>query len=79
MKRLLAIDTNDPCVRTLTPAEAEGSDALVCVPWSNPPILADNARGLCEQCWITLQFRPDAPKRPMKLCCECAGKWVRPH
>jgi hypothetical protein len=77
--RLLALDTETKQFRLITPAEAEAHDVTVCMPWSDPLILPDNARGGCALCGIALQFRPDAPRRPMKLCLECAAACARPN
>jgi hypothetical protein len=78
MKRHLAMN-EERRFRIITQAEAEAGDVLVCVPWSDPPLLPDNARGRCKLCETAVQHRPDAPKRPMKLCIDCAIGWVRPH
>ena len=59
-------------VTLLSSAEAEASDRLVCLPWSNPPVLPDNEKGVCCACGHAVQFRPTAPRRPPRFCVQCA-------
>ena len=72
-------DTDDKRFRMVSRADAENAAIMVCTPWSFPLLLSDNVRGTCSGCGIALQFRPDAPKRPMRLCLGCATLWVRPN
>jgi hypothetical protein len=76
---LLSMNTETGRFGVATHAEAETFDATVCMPWSDPPILPDNVRGSCAHCGIALQFRPDAPRRPIKVCPKCVVAWARPN
>jgi hypothetical protein len=57
--------------------EGETADFLVCMEWTNPPIMPDNQRSKCGVCGHLVQHRPEAPKRPMKLCVSCAPSVIR--
>jgi hypothetical protein len=73
----LAIDGEVTTV--VSAARAEAADVCVCMPWSLPPILSDNLRATCADCGVALQHRPSAPKKPRKVCIDCAIEWVRAH
>lgn len=66
-------------VEFVTPEQAEEMDVLVCVPWTTPPLLPDNQRGTCAMCQGRVQLRPYAPKRPMRVCVDCAPGVIRPQ
>jgi hypothetical protein len=53
-------------------ATAEAADFVVCARRSDPPILADNVFDTCAACGAEVQLRPTAPKRPKRICLECA-------
>jgi hypothetical protein len=55
-----------------TTEEAEGCEFLVCVEWTTPPLFRDNIRSTCGGCGTPLQHRPYAPRKPMRVCVECA-------
>lgn len=72
-RKHLGLDTRDrKGLRVLSKDEAEGSDMLICMAWSDPPILPDNAMGICHDCAARIQYRPDAPARPTKVCTLCS-------
>lgn len=47
-------------------------DVLICRLKTEPLLVADNLLGNCSKCHRLVQFRPSAPRRPPKLCDECA-------
>jgi hypothetical protein len=68
-----------PRVEFVSTAEAETADVMVCMDWSSPPILPDNQRARCGVCGGAVQHRPDAPKKPMRVCVSCAPSVIRPQ
>jgi hypothetical protein len=64
-------------IKFVSTEEGETADVMVCMPWTNPPILADNIRAKCGVCGHIVQHRPAAPKRPMKVCVDCAPSVIR--
>ena len=66
-------------VQFISADEAEEMDALICMPWTTPPILPDNQRGTCAMCKGRVQHRPDAPRKPMRVCVDCAPAVIRPQ
>jgi hypothetical protein len=57
--------------------EAECADGLVCARLTSPLMMPDNVIDLCSKCGEAIQLRPDAPKRPPKICNVCAEPLVR--
>jgi hypothetical protein len=57
-------------------AKADTADMVVCVEATQPLIFADNMTGPCADCGMVLQWRPHSPKRPPKVCMECAMERV---
>ena len=55
---------------------AEDADVLVCCVITDPLILPDNLVGHCSTCYRRIQFRPNVPKTPRKVCEECAPKEI---
>jgi hypothetical protein len=64
-------------IKTISTAEAETFDALVCREWTSPPLLPDNHVGQCAVCKCLVQHRPDAPRAPMRVCVQCAPAVIR--
>jgi hypothetical protein len=67
-------------MRKLTPinvvsdAEAEAADYLLCVRLADDPgLFPDNVLGACCACGLAVVFRPHSPKRPPRLCLQCAA------
>jgi hypothetical protein len=58
------------------PGEAERAPFIICMAWSDPPVVADNVRAACMGCGRTVQHRPQAPKAPPKVCMDCAPTWA---
>ena len=50
----------------------EDSDVVVCIPVTDPLKFDDNLIGRCSKCNIPVQFRPTSPKKPPKICWNCA-------
>src|SRR6516225_2495922 len=55
--------------------EAESCDFVVCAP-KGPSPFKDNFTGNCCICGIEIMYRWHAPRRPKKICIECAAKQV---
>jgi hypothetical protein len=51
--------------------EAEECAMMVCAKKGMPTPFTDNLEGECETCGQAIIFRPDAPKRPRKVCMDC--------
>lgn len=59
-------------VHIVTPEECETADVVVCAPKDTWTPFPDNEEGECSVCGHPIIFRPHAPKRPPKVCLECA-------
>ena len=57
----------------ISPEEAESADAIM-VSRRGPSPWKDNLFGKCSVCRAEIMYRPHAPKRPRKVCMECADK-----
>ena len=68
-----------PKIKFVSLEKAETADVMVCVEWSDPPILPDNERGKCGVCGCLVQHRPRVPRKPMKVCISCAPSVIRPQ
>ena len=55
-----------------TAGESEGCDGVVCANATTPLLMPDNLTGPCRDCGDMLQYRPYNPKRPPRLCIDCA-------
>lgn len=54
-------------------AQAKDYDFAVCARWHGGElILPDNATGFCADCGHAIQFRPNLPKGPPRICVRCA-------
>ena len=53
-------------------AEAEAADIVVCRRLTSPLLMHDNLIDLCSKCGEAIQHRPHVPKRPPKVCDQCA-------
>jgi hypothetical protein len=60
-------------VEIVSEEEAEDADYLVCMP-NAPSPFDDNLIGVCCKCGITVMYRWHAPKKPPKICLDCAVK-----
>jgi hypothetical protein len=52
--------------------EAEKCDWVVCMPWKGVHYFDDDVMGRCAVCGIEVRYRPHAPKKPPRICVECA-------
>lgn len=60
-------------IEIVSDEEAENADFCICMPaWYESPF-SDNEFGVCSKCGCEIMFRPYMPKRPPKICIECAG------
>lgn len=57
--------------RTVKPEEIEAVDAVVCG-YAEANHFADNIRTTCHDCERAIVHRPYVPKKPVKLCLDCA-------
>lgn len=55
-----------------TDEDAELADYVVCCRVGTQSPFTDNLYGECSECGHQVFFRPHAPKRPKRLCMECA-------
>jgi hypothetical protein len=63
-------------VEVVSQEQAERAAIYVCVPWSGTAYFPDDVRATCAGCGGAIRHRPNAPRRPMKLCLTCAAGWV---
>ena len=59
-------------IKIVTLDEAENADMMACVRLDGKLIFPDNEVGVCSKCGEPIQFRPNAPKAPIKVCLPCA-------
>ena len=62
-------------INVVSDEEAEKSDFVVCMP-KGPSPFKDNFTGNCCQCGIEVMYRWHAPRRPKKICLDCAVKQI---
>lgn len=60
-------------IQIVTPEEAEEVSYLICCRQGVPTPLTGNLTGSCCACGSTVIFRPSAPKKPPRLCLQCAA------
>jgi len=60
-------------VTVVSDAEAEQVDFVVCMPLG-PSDFTDNLVGNCCQCGTKVMYRWHAPRKPKKICIDCAVK-----
>jgi hypothetical protein len=59
-------------IQVVSDEEAEQADMVICLPDSGPRYFADDVRATCAICGIPIRHRPHVPKRPPKVCINCA-------
>ena len=65
----MAVFAGSPsCLMEFAEDNAEDTDASVCCLITNLLIPADNLVVHCSICFRMIQFRPDVPKTPRKVC-----------
>jgi hypothetical protein len=57
--------------------EAESCDLVVCCRVGARTSFTDNIHTLCARCGFPIFHRPHAPKRPPKVCIECAYEEIK--
>jgi hypothetical protein len=66
-------------INVVSDEEAEQADFVVCMPAGAPTPFDDNETGTCCECGIAVIFRPYNPKRPPRICLQCAIKLYDDH
>jgi len=61
-------------VTVVSDSEAEKVDFLVCMPADTPSPFDDNLFGFCVKCGVRVMFRWHAPRKPQRICLQCATK-----
>ncbi len=61
-------------VTMVSDAEAETADFLVCMPASCASQFGDDFYGHCVECGVKVRYRWHAPRKPKRICVECAVK-----
>lgn len=59
--------------------DAEHVDIVVCRLVTTPLLEPDNLLANCMKCFRMVQFRPYAPKKPPRMCDECAAPVMARH
>ena len=62
-------------VEIISDEEAEKCDYVVCMPLGPSPF-KDNLTGVCCKCGVKVMYRWHAPRKPPKICLDCAAKQV---
>ena len=65
-----------PPVRMLSQEDIDAIGAVVCCPATWPSPFPDQAYGWCSKCQRAVQFRPDVPGKPPKICLPCYTAWM---
>lgn len=53
--------------------DGERADFVLCRLATSPLIMPDNLVANCSKCFRLVQFRPHSPKKPPRICDECAA------
>jgi hypothetical protein len=61
-------------VKVVSDKQAEESDFVVCCADVAHSYFPDDVYGECFKCKTKIHFRPHAPKKPKKICMDCASK-----
>jgi hypothetical protein len=61
-----------PPIEVIPDEEAEKVDFLVCTLADTPTPFEDNLVGNCHFCGKKVQYRWHAPRKPKRVCLECA-------
>lgn len=59
-------------MKVVSNEEAEEADFVVCVRSDQATPFTDNLHSPCSECGVSVQYRPHAPKKPKRICMECA-------
>lgn len=63
-------------VTEVSDREAEDVDFVVCMP-EGPSEFDDNLTGYCCKCDARIMYRWHAPRKPKKICLDCATKLAK--
>lgn len=61
-------------IKVVSDEEAEKVDYVVCVPASTPSYFDDDLFGYCSHCGVKVRYRWHMPRKPKKICLDCAVK-----
>jgi hypothetical protein len=61
-----------PNIKVVSEEEAEEADVVVCMPIGSTRYFTDDVETVCAECGTGIFHRPHAPKRPRKICVNCA-------
>ena len=61
-------------VRIAPDEELEEASMVVCMPNDSPSYFSDDVYTTCAECGVGIHHRPYMPKKPKKVCIECAVK-----
>lgn len=61
-------------INVVSDEEAEQVDAVICNTDDRWSPFRDNVRTTCADCGTPIHHRPHVPKKPKKICMECAAK-----
>jgi hypothetical protein len=74
MKKKVKIPGMPPITVLTSDEEAENVEYLVCAVMTEEPMFEDNFVGNCCVCGTKVQYRWHAPRKPKKICMQCAVK-----
>jgi hypothetical protein len=63
-----------PKINIVSQEEAEEADVVVCMPIGSTRYFTDDVETVCSECGRGIFHRPHAPKKPRKICVDCALK-----
>jgi len=66
-------------VRVVSDDEAEAAQFMVCARADTKTPFTDNLYDFCCGCGVKVQFRPNAPTVPKKICFACAIPEMNKH
>ena len=61
-------------INVVSDAEAEEADFVVCCTTDMTRYFDDDVETTCALCGTGIFHRPHAPKKPKKICLECAAR-----
>lgn len=61
-------------IKVVSDDEAEQADFVICCTNDSPRYFDDDIDTVCARCGVGIHHRPHAPKRPKKICLECAAR-----
>jgi hypothetical protein len=73
MTKRKKIEIHGVPVSVVSDEEAEEVDFVVCA-LEGPTEFTDNFKGICCACSRPIMYRWHAPRKPKKVCIECAAK-----